>query len=117
MVRSRTITSQCHIQKKDIVKLAESIAEKYDPEKIILFGSYAQGNPNPASDVDLLIIIDTDQSPRKKSVDISCSFKHTFPIDIIVRTPKEITERLQYGDFFMKEIVDNGKVLYERTGQ
>lgn len=93
------------------------IALKYRPEKIVLFGSYANGKPNPASDVDLLVIMDTKRPTWDLAVEISLAVKHTFPIDIIVRTPQEIAERLTLGDFFIQSIMKHGKVLYERAGQ
>ena len=100
---------------KEIKKQAQLIAKKYKPEKIILFGSYAKGNITCDSDVDLMVIINTQASTWDIGVDISLMLKHTFPMDIIVRTPKEITKRLKYGDFFIKDIMKNGKVLYERN--
>ena len=100
---------------KEIKKQAQLIAQKYKPEKIILFGSYAKGNIIPDSDIDLMVIINTQASTWDIGVDISLMLKHTFPMDIIVRTPKEIAKRLKYGDFFIMDIMKNGKVLYERN--
>ena len=90
------------------------IVRKYHPEKIILFGSYARGNVNKDSDVDLLVVIDTKQSTWDLAVEISLVLKHSKPIDIIVRTPQEIARRLKFGDFFIKNIMDEGQILYER---
>ncbi|MBL7129504.1 MAG: nucleotidyltransferase domain-containing protein [Ignavibacteria bacterium] len=91
------------------------IVKYFQPEKIILFGSYAKGNPEPDSDVDLLVIIETKKSTWDISVEISIMLKHSFPIDIVVRTPKEINKRLNHGDYFIKDIIENGKILYERN--
>ena len=102
---------------KDLHEKVEAIVKKYRPEKIILFGSHANGIPTPDSDVDLLVIMDTDQSTWDLGVEISAMLKHTFPMDIIVRTPQEIARRLKCGDFFIKDILENGKVLYECSGQ
>ena len=102
---------------KEIEEKVRPIIEKYRPDKIILFGSYAAGNPTPASDVDLLVIVDTDQSTWDLAVEISLSVKHTFPMDILVRTPQEIAKRLEYGDFFIRDILEKGKLLYERARQ
>ena len=93
------------------------IAEKYNPLKIILFGSYAYGNPAPGSDADLLIIMETDRSALELSSEIGLSIDHFFPVDILVKTPQEIERRIQSGDFFADDIMNHGKVLYERTGQ
>lgn len=111
------ITGRCSVDMKEINDKVQAIAEKYRPDKIILFGSYATGNSAPDSDVDLLVIIDTKRSTWDIAVEISLMLRHSFPMDIIVRTPQEIARRLKYGDFFIKDIIDNGQVLYERTGQ
>lgn len=99
----------------DINKKVKTIVKNYNPEKIILFGSYADGNPTSESDIDLLIITENDKSNWDVSVDISLLLKHSFPIDIIVKTPDEVKKRIKMGDFFLKNILKNGKLLYERT--
>ena len=101
----------------EIEDKVQTIAEKFEPAKIILFGSYAAGSPTSDSDVDLLIIMDTDRSTWDIAVEISSALKHSFPMDIIVRTPQEIARRLEYGDFFIQDIMEKGKVLYDRARQ
>jgi predicted nucleotidyltransferase len=98
---------------KEIEEKVRPIIEKYRPDKIILFGSYAAGNPTPASDVDLLVIMNTERSTLELAAEVSSAVKHSFPMDILVRTPQEINRRLQYGDFFIRDIMETGKVLYE----
>jgi len=100
---------------KEIVGI---LTEKYKPEKIILFGSYAYGNPTEDSDIDLLIIKETD---KKRRVDrfvevkrIIFNPKIRIPISPLVLTKEEIKERLEMGDDFIEEILTKGKVLYER---
>ena len=100
----------------EILERVRIIVRNFQPDKVILFGSYATGNVNPDSDVDLLVIKDTDESTWDLAVDISTALKHSFPMDIIVRTPKEIAKRLECGDFFVKNIMEHGKVLYEQGG-
>ena len=86
------------------------------PEKIILFGSYAYGAPNPHSDVDLLIIMKTRASLKERSWAVSrLLLPRPFPVDILVKTPKEVKEALKSGDFFLREILTRGKALYERN--
>ena len=83
---------------------------------MILFGSYAYGAPTPDSDVDLLVILDTDASATERYLAVSRSlYPRPFPVDIIVKTPGEIERALRVGDFFIKEILSQGRVLYERT--
>lgn len=109
------ITGQRCATDEEIYMKVQQIVQKFDPEKIILFGSYVSGNPAPPSDVDLLIIMNSTKPSWEKSIEVSLALKHTFPIDIIVKTPDEINNRLIAGDFFLKDIIENGKVLYERT--
>jgi predicted nucleotidyltransferase len=102
-----------------IQRAALKIAQATHPEKIVLFGSFAYGKPTPDSDVDLLVIMETDLRPHARVVQISEILSpRPFPVDILVRTPAEIKERLRVGDCFFQEILSKGKVLYERrSGQ
>ena len=86
------------------------------PEKIILFGSYAYGNPTPDSDVDLLVIMKTRAKQIDRYLAVSnLLYPREFPVDIIVKTPKEIQSELKKkGNFFMREVLTKGKVVYER---
>lgn len=95
----------------------ERIVSKLNPEKIILFGSYAYGTPTPDSDVDLLVIMKTKAREIDRYVAVSnLLYPRQFPLDIIVKTPREIEESShRKGNFFMREILTKGKVIYERT--
>ena len=91
------------------------IATELDPEKIILFGSYTYGKPTPDSDVDLLVIMETQKEGSERTWEVArLLIPRPFPVDILVRTPTEIQSDFAKGDFFIKEIVTQGKVLYER---
>ncbi len=90
------------------------IALVLHPEKIILFGSYAYGAPTPDSDVDLLVIMKTNLPPSKRYLLVSRLLRpRPFPVDILVKTPSEIKHALNTGDFFVREIMSQGQVLYE----
>lgn len=94
------------------------IAARIQSIKIILFGSYAHGNPTPDSDVDLLVIVDSEASPRERSWAVSrLLLPRPFPVDILVKTPQEIQKALDEGDFFIQEIINQGIVLYDRSKQ
>ncbi len=96
-------------------KAVRRIARALRPQKIILFGSYAYGNPTPDSDVDLLVVMETKASSADRSWAVSCLLiPRPFPVDILVRTPREIARALRGGDFFIDEIMSQGQVLYER---
>lgn len=93
----------------------ERIVQELQPEKIILFGSYASGMPTPDSDVDLLVIMETEASGKERSWVVSrLLIPRPFPVDILVRTPQEIERALAEGDVFIREIMAQGRVLYER---
>ena len=94
----------------------QKIAQALNPEKIVLFGSYAYGTPNQHSDVDLLVIMKTKASLKDRSWAVSrLLIPRPFPVDILVRTPKEVERALESGDFFIKEILKRGKVMYARS--
>jgi len=101
---------------KEIQKLVQIIVRRFKPEKIILFGSYAKGKSKKESDIDLFIIVDSNRPIWQISTEISLALDHTFPLDIIIKTKDEVNKRLSLGDFFIEDVVKNGKVLYERTG-
>jgi predicted nucleotidyltransferase len=91
---------------------ARRIAQRFDPEKIILFGSFARGTPQPDSDVDLLVVM-LASNEINQSIRITLAFDPVFPLDLIVRTPERLRRGLAEGDSFLKEIASRGIVLYE----
>ncbi|MBL7163642.1 MAG: nucleotidyltransferase domain-containing protein [Anaerolineales bacterium] len=94
----------------------QRIIEELNPEKIIVFGSYALGNPTADSDVDLLVIMETTEPSKERSWAISrLLLPRQFPVDIIVRTPSEIMTALEQEDTFISRILTDGLVVYERS--
>ncbi len=103
------------IPRREINAVVRRIADKFDPERIILFGSYAYGKPHRYSDVDLLVVMKTKKRPLAQAVEISRALSpHPFGMDILVRAPDELQKRIEMGDYFIREIVTKGQVLYER---
>jgi uncharacterized protein len=96
-----------------IQAFSQQIVEKFQPDLIILFGSYAYGQPNEDSDVDLLVIMPFDEMPVQTAIAIRQQIKSPFPLDLIARTPAQIQQRLDMGDFFIQDIINKGRVLYE----
>jgi len=95
-----------------INEVAQTIGRNFRPEKIILFGSYAWGKPGQDSDVDLFIIKET-KNTRETARQISRSvFPRPFPIDFIVYTPAQTEKRKKMGDFFVKNILEKGQIIY-----
>jgi predicted nucleotidyltransferase len=95
---------------------ARRVAERFQPEKIILFGSYAYGTPHQDSDVDILVVMPA-RSQLSQAVRIDRYCPACFPLDLIVRTPDNMRWRLEEGDWFLREIVSRGKVLYEKVDE
>ena len=101
--------------RKIILEIVGKVQREYQPEKIILFGSYAYGTPHRDSDIDLLIIKDTKARPIDRRVTVTkivSNPKRLIPFEPIVLTPKEVEERLGIGDQFLKEILQKGELLY-----
>jgi predicted nucleotidyltransferase len=98
-----------------IHNVVQQVAAHFQPEKVILFGSYAYGHPQPESDVDLLVIMHTPLKPTEQAVRICQAIEYHFGLDLIVRTPEMLERRLALGDSFLAEIMLKGKVLYERS--
>jgi predicted nucleotidyltransferase len=97
-----------------IRRFARRIAEKFDPEKIILFGSFAYGTPHRDSDVDLLVVMPAHDEINQ-SIRIILAFDPVFPLDLIVRTPQRLRRRLAEADSFLHEITSKGIVLHEKS--
>src|SRR5712691_5008956 len=96
-----------------IRRFARQVAERFHPEKIILFGSYAYGQPHEDSDVDILVIMPA-RNRIDQAVRIRLAVAHPFPMDLIVRTPTDMELYLKEGDSFLEEILTRGKILYEK---
>lgn len=100
----------------ELPRVVERIVARLDPEMVVLFGSYAYGIPTVDSDVDLLVIMDTEVPRKERSWLVSrLLIPRPFPVDILVKTPEEIETALAGRDFFIQEIMARGKVLYERS--
>src|SRR6476620_8648635 len=89
------------------------IAERFAPDKIILFGSRAYGTPHADSDVDLLVVMPC-RNQHDQAVRIRWEIPAPFPMDLIVRTPKNLQWRLVERESFHTEIVTRGRVLHEK---
>ena len=100
------------ITRRQISEYAAAIGNKFRPQRIILFGSYAYGKPTPDSDVDLLVVMRHRGRGVNKSIEIQTKTPPPFPCDLLVRSPQKLEERLALGDFFLREIVAKGLVLY-----
>ena len=102
------------VDPKDIQATCDDIVREFAPLKIILFGSYAYGTPTEDSDVDLLVVMPIPASQtRRLAVEIRQRIPRRFRMDVVVRSPEEIAYRVSQNDWFLREITQQGKVLYE----
>ena len=101
------------VRMNQIEEFGQRIGREFGADRVILFGSYAQGSVSEDSDVDLLVIAPFDGRSVDKSVEIRMKLRPQFPVDLLVRTPEKVRQRIQMGDNFMREILEEGKVLYE----
>ncbi len=104
------------IEMSQIRLLTQRIVQAFDPERVILFGSYASAQPRPDSDVDLLVILPFEGKSLRKSLEILNAVDPPFPIDLLARDPDDTDRRYAEGDPLIREALDGGRVLYERDG-
>ncbi len=94
--------------------IARRIESHVRPHRIVLFGSRAWGQSDAHSDVDLLVIVDSDETPVERAVALGRLFRpRPAPLDLLVLIPQEVQERLAAGDGFLRRILDEGVVLYD----
>ena len=98
----------------EIRRWARQIAERFAPDRIILFGSHAYGRPRGDSDVDVLVVMSA-ANEISQSIRLTLALAPSFPLDLIVRTPEHLRRGLEDGDSFLREIVTKGKVLYAQA--
>jgi predicted nucleotidyltransferase len=100
---------------KRIKNLAGRIARQFRPERIVLFGSYARGDTGEDSDVDLLVVLPFEGKSYDKAAEIRSRAGPDFAVDLVVRTPEDVERRLEPGEFFIRDMMDEGRVLYESS--
>ena len=101
------------IDRKTIRAFVDEVVRRFRPERVVMFGSYAYGQPRADSDVDLLVIMRHRGAGAEQAARIRQAVRSGFPLDLIVRSPAQIRRRVRIGDSFIREILENGQVLYE----
>jgi len=96
-------------------EITRQIVDNFDPEKVVLFGSRSSGTERADSDVDLLVIMNTTKSPIQRAIEVKRACRPRFvAMDVLVKTPEEVATRLRQGNLFLRQILEQGRVLYER---
>lgn len=101
-----------------IEQMVRRLVDEYQPERVILFGSMARGEPTQDSDIDLLIVKETAEPPLDRRVRVRRLLsdpERRIPFSPLVLTPRELADRLALGDPFYQEIIGKGRVMYART--
>jgi predicted nucleotidyltransferase len=101
------------VTRQQIRNLADDIAWRFKPQRIVLFGSYAYGNPGEDSDVDLVVV--GKRPTLRKEFEIRQAVRAAFALDVLVKTRAEVRRRLARNDFFLREVDEKGRLLYEAT--
>lgn len=103
------------ISTEQINEIYSKIVQNYNPDKIILFGSYATGSYNEDSDLDLIIVKDSDLPRHKRGMEVRRLFYgYLVPMDLKIYTPHEFTQDLQNKYSFLSSVISDSKILYER---
>ncbi|MFH1633626.1 MAG: nucleotidyltransferase domain-containing protein [Chloroflexota bacterium] len=98
----------------ELARFVELVINRFDPQRIILFGSLAQDNPKVWSDIDVIVIRETDARFIDRGLEIRSAFHPRVGMDILVYTPEEFEHLCVERIFFRQEILEKGKVLYEQ---
>ncbi|MFQ5648703.1 MAG: nucleotidyltransferase family protein [bacterium] len=108
-----TTNERAEVPREAILDVVEQKKTRFNPQKIILFGSYARGTQGPGSDVDLLVVMPLEKKPLRQAIEILQNIDYHFGLDLIVRSPEASMRRVKLGDFFLQEAVEQGVLLYE----
>lgn len=105
-------------QEAQLDTLIQRLIEKIRPEKVVLFGSYADGTATAYSDVDLLVILESDLRRDQRQEAISRALRpRRVPMDILAYTPQEVQQIMETPNSFVRHILTTGKVVYDRHRQ
>jgi predicted nucleotidyltransferase len=113
--RTRSVDSRQRIPKKTIAKIVQEIVRACKPRLVILFGSYGRGDPTNDSDLDLFVVANLPGNSSERIRFVHRAITATgFGIDIVVRTPEQYAKAMAGRDWFVQEIVKQGKIMYAR---
>lgn len=102
------------ITQEEIEYIKKQLIEKFKPSKIILFGSFARGDFNANSDFDFLVVKNDDRRPLDVEQELHKTIDYHLASDFLFISQKDFQKRLRNNDFFLKEVLSSGKILYDR---
>jgi len=103
------------IDRRLIEHIKDRIVERFDPSRIIVFGSHARGTAQATSDLDIFVEMESSRPPLQRAIEVDSIFGlRTWPMDVFVYTPAEVEQLRQQRNSFLSAIESEGKVLYER---
>jgi len=105
------------VERREILRFVDQVAELFRPEKIILFGSYANGTPTFDSDVDILVVKHHRGPGHETATRIRGAIPREFPMDLIVRSPAELRRGVAEKDWFIIDVLENGITLYDAANR
>ena len=101
------------VARQEIQEFSDRLVEEFRPRRVVLFGSHAHGRPRQDSDVDLLVVMPFRGNSVRKAMEIVRKLRPRFAVDLVVRSPQQFRRRVDQNDFFLKDVVRKGRVLYE----
>lgn len=103
------------MNRKQLEEIIRTIVNKFDPERVVLFGSHARGQETEESDLDLFVEMETDRPPPERAIEVSAAFGlRPWSMDVVVYTPAEVERLKKVRGTLLSTIEAEGKVLYER---
>ncbi|MEI6210472.1 MAG: nucleotidyltransferase domain-containing protein [bacterium] len=103
-------------RKLEIREYVRCLAREFNPQRVILFGSCARGDAHEDSDVDLLVVMDQIKDTDEEAIRMRRTIPRTFPLDLIVKRSSEVNRRAAPNGSFIRTLMEEGRVLYERRG-
>jgi len=114
-VKTKVNNKRKEVLEKELKRIVSILRKKYKPEKVILFGSLANGNVEEWSDIDLFIVKKTEKRYLDRVGEILHLTHPKVGMDIFVLTPSEVKKSLEEGNLYIQEIISQGKVVYEKS--
>ena len=103
------------MERKELEEIAAKIVERFQPVRVVLFGSHARGEAGANSDVDLFVEMETEQRPPERAIEVSAIFGlRPWPLDVVVYTPSEVARLRGVRGTLLSIIEEEGELLYER---